>query len=212
MELPLETSDSLEYASEYLADFTIHETTASSPNTTATSASAEQLLTAAMMSGDISELKIAINVARSFNVPAIAQAEKLVLKIEKDARKAKNPKLQQKIAKSNGKGTPGKYFYEKQHGSYCRMHALNAFYQHERLTPEIFNKLCMQFDSICGFSDSVSAQFFYVGDGGKNLISWIVEKDLRYETSYFPPGKYILFTGEMARELMIPSFRCFFRT
>lgn len=79
-------------------------------------------------------------------------------------------------------------FKERQQGSLCRMHALNAFFGEPRLTQKKFHSLCTQFDRAMGYSDRISRDFFYV-DSGENLISWIVEKESHYKTKYFPPGK-----------------------
>lgn len=119
----------------------------------------------------------------------IQLAHKLAKKIRRDERK-----LSSKLPTTSKEKqiSVKKPYKDRQQGSLCRMHALNAFYGEPRLTPKKFFNLCMQFDHRQGYSEPISREYFYVESDGMNIISWIVEKDPRFKTLYMSAGKTVL--------------------
>ena len=153
-------------------------------------------LEAALQRGDAVQLRAAITRGRKFRLPGLDEAAKVLRKTEKKATKQhKSEKRRGEVAtlpaaaREDRKGPePKKHFYvEKQQKNMCRMHALNAFYQRAKLNPDSFLNLCREFERSTGTSKG-SSDYFYVEADGANILSFVVERDKRYLTVYFPPG------------------------
>jgi len=85
------------------------------------------------------------------------------------------------------------FYCERGHSGLCRMHALNAFFQRQKLTEQSFFHLCNKFDLLCGVEIGTSQHYFFIHEvadqhRSRNLLSFIIERDSRYRTEYFPPG------------------------
>lgn len=160
---------------------------------------AQQDLEEALASGDPARLRAAVTRGRRFRLDGLEAAAKVLRKTDKKASK------QHKAERRRGDGPPTpaaaapadredakpnkkKHFYvEKQHKGMCRMHALNAFFQRPKLTEEGFAHMCREFEKATGAPRGLS-EYFYVEAGGANILSFVVERDRRYRTVYYPPG------------------------
>lgn len=165
---------------------------------------AQNDLEEALTSGDLAKLRAAITRGRRFRLAGLDEAAKALRKAEKKSSK------QHKAEKRRGEApsapipaaaaaaaadegakekrlTKKDFYVEKQHKGMCRMHALNAFFQRAKLSEQSFMQLCRDFEQATGASRG-SSEYFYVEEGGANILSFVVERDRRYRTVYYPPG------------------------
>ena len=158
---------------------------------------AQQELEEALASGDPARLRAAVTRGRRFRLDGLEAAAKMLRKTEKksskqhkaERRRGDGPPTPAAAAPADSAGPkPKKHFYvEKQHKGMCRMHALNAFFQRAKLTEESFAHMCREFEKATGAPRGLS-EYFYVEAGGANILSFVVERNRRYRTAYYPPG------------------------
>lgn len=70
----------------------------------------------------------------------------------------------------------------------CRLNSINEILK-KQISNEKFNELCDSFDKEIGFEEKISRTYFYVGEGMKNIFSFILEKTENIKTEYIPPSE-----------------------
>ncbi len=71
-------------------------------------------------------------------------------------------------------------YRENQVGGNCRIHALNAFFQEPRITPQLFQKYIIEFDSYSRYYYNTiinSADFDLVNSDQNNIVCFILKKE-----------------------------------
>ena len=70
-------------------------------------------------------------------------------------------------------------YWEKQQGGLCRMHALNAFFGEHKITSEMFEKYCDEYDKDIAnrYNSNISSRDFdLVNSDQMNVVTWILKK------------------------------------
>jgi len=83
-------------------------------------------------------------------------------------------------------------YWQRQSGGLCRMHALNAFFGEERITPAQFSSLCKEFDKYIlakGYRWCQVNKFDCIYSSQETVVSYIVGKYTKQYCLHLPIGK-----------------------
>lgn len=84
-------------------------------------------------------------------------------------------------------------YWERQQGGLCRKHALNAYFGYEKITNEMFETYCSDFDSYIkskGYLENDVRRFDYVHSSRETLISYIIGRIDKLFCLHIPIGAY----------------------
>jgi hypothetical protein len=70
----------------------------------------------------------------------------------------------------------------------CRLKALNDILK-KKISETKFNEMCDIFDKEMGITEGTSRIYFYIGDGMRNIFSFILKMIDNVDTIYIPPSE-----------------------
>lgn len=101
-------------------------------------------------------------------------------------------------------------YRENQVSGNCRIHALNAFFQKNHITPESFAEYARQFDAYLKktYNTIVSSMDFdLVNSDQNNIVCYILKKESElYSTKYFALNYHLIYRGDVQKCMEMAEF------